>query len=117
MGGKSLPVLLSGLQSIISNHLPTPFRLEGITRIEETQAHIAIREALVNTLVHASYAEPGNIIVIREPDKIIMRNPGRMLISVDDFMQEAIVFAVIRLSKKCLCYWDMVKKLEVVLII
>lgn len=69
----------------LSQTIPTPFRLEGITRIEETQAHIAIREALVNTLVHASYAEPGNIIVIREPDKIIMRNPGRMLISVDDF--------------------------------
>ena len=69
----------------LSQTIPTPFRLEGITRIEETQAHIAIREALVNTLVHASYAEPGNIIVIRETDKIIMRNPVRMLISVDDF--------------------------------
>lgn len=65
--------------------LPVPFSLNGIERTEETLAHIAIREALVNALVHSSYAEQGNIVIIREKDKIIFRNPGRMLISLDDF--------------------------------
>jgi predicted HTH transcriptional regulator len=69
----------------LSNTLPTPFILDNITRVEETSAHIAIREALVNTLVHCSYAEQGNIVILREKDRIIMRNPGRMLISVEDF--------------------------------
>jgi len=69
----------------LSQTLPVPFMLDGITRIEETSAHIAIREALVNTLVHCSYSEQGNLVIIRERDKIIMRNPGRMLISVEDF--------------------------------
>ena len=69
----------------LSQTLPIPFKLDGITRIEETSAHIAVREALVNTLVHCSYAEQGNIVIIREPNKITMRNPGRMLISVEDF--------------------------------
>ncbi|MCD8202894.1 MAG: putative DNA binding domain-containing protein [Prevotella sp.] len=69
----------------ISHTIPTPFMLNGITRIEETPAHIAIREGLVNMLVHSSYAEQGNIVVLRERGSIIMRNPGRMLISVDDF--------------------------------
>ena len=65
--------------------LPVPFSLNGIERTEETAAHIAIREALVNSLVHSSYAEQGNIVIIREKDKIIFRNPGRMLITIDDF--------------------------------
>lgn len=69
----------------LSQFLPVPFMLDGITRQEETSAHIAIREALVNTLVHSSYAEQGNIVIIRERDKITMRNPGRMLISLEDF--------------------------------
>lgn len=69
----------------ISQSLPVPFQLDGIMRQEETTAHIALREALVNTLVHCSYAEQGNIVIIREKDRITMRNPGRMLISVEDF--------------------------------
>lgn len=69
----------------LSQSLPVPFMLDGITRQEETTAHIAIREALVNTLVHCSFAEQGHIVIIRERDRITMRNPGRMLISVEDF--------------------------------
>lgn len=69
----------------LSQTIPTPFKLEGVVRTDETPAHVAIREALVNLLVHSSYAEQGNIVVIRELDKITMRNPGRMLISVEDF--------------------------------
>ena len=69
----------------LAQTLPVPFSLNGIERTEETAAHIAIREALVNSLVHSSYAEQGNIVIIREKDKIIFRNPGRMLITIDDF--------------------------------
>ena len=69
----------------LTQALPTPFMLDGIARIEETPAHIALREALVNALVHASYAEPGSIVVTRWPERITMRNPGRMLVSIEDF--------------------------------
>lgn len=72
--------------------------------IEETSAHIAVREALVNTfLVHCSYKEQGNIVIVREPNKITMRNPGRMLISVEDFMQVVKVYAAILFYKRCSC--------------
>ena len=40
---------------------------------------------MVNCIVHCNYAEQGNILIVREKDKITFRNPGRMLISVDDF--------------------------------
>ena len=69
----------------LAQTLPAPFLLNGIERTEETSAHIAIREALVNCIVHCNYAEQGNILIVREKDKITFRNPGRMLISVDDF--------------------------------
>lgn len=36
--------------------LPITFHLEGETRKDETPAHVAVREALINTLVHADYS-------------------------------------------------------------
>ena len=65
--------------------LPTKFTLKGIERVDDTSAHIALREALVNTLVHCNYAIRGNILVKRTDNSFIMRNPGRMLVSIEDF--------------------------------
>ena len=45
----------------ITSVLPKPFQLEKDTRIEETSAHIALREAFVNALVHTDYSQSGNI--------------------------------------------------------
>lgn len=67
--------------------LPTKFALKGIERIDDTSAHVALREALVNTLVHCNYAIRGNILVKRISNGFIMRNPGRMLVSVADFYE------------------------------
>lgn len=69
--------------------LPTPFRLaaDGKTRLEYTSAHIAVREALVNSIIHASYTQRGNIVVERWKDRIVMSNPGNMLVSVKQFYQ------------------------------
>ena len=69
----------------LSQLLPTPFMLKGIDRQEESTAHIALREALANTLIHCNYAQQGNILVVGRRDGITMRNPGCMLISVADF--------------------------------
>lgn len=71
----------------LAQTLPVPFQLNGITRQDETSTHIAIREALVNMLVHCNYAVQGNIVVIRDKEQIIFRNPGSMLISVEDFYE------------------------------
>lgn len=65
--------------------LPTPFQLSGATRIDETPTQIAVREALVNACVHSNYAENGSILIQRNRNNIIFRNPGRMLISIEDF--------------------------------
>lgn len=69
----------------LAQYQPVKFSLKGIERVDDTSAHMAMREALVNTLVHCNYAIQGNILIKRTTDGIIMRNPGRMLISIDDF--------------------------------
>lgn len=65
--------------------LPTPFILKGIDRQEESSAHIALREALANSLIHCNFAQQGNVLIVGRTGSISMRNPGCMLISIDEF--------------------------------
>jgi predicted HTH transcriptional regulator len=58
-----------------------PFRLEaGVQRIDETAIHVAIREALVNTLIHADYSLSTGILISKHPDHYEFRNPGGLRI-------------------------------------
>jgi len=69
----------------IRQALPVPFKLEGMVRIDYTPAHKALREAIVNCLAHACHGLMHNIVIERYPDKLVFRNPGTMLISVEKF--------------------------------
>lgn len=64
--------------------LKVPFRTtdEGV-RVEETAVHQALREALVNTLIHADYTGRVSLLVVRRPDMFGFRNPGAMRMPVD----------------------------------
>lgn len=75
--------VLPKLQQVI----PTPFRLEGNQRQDETPAHEALREAFANLCVHADYSEDSSLIVNRYPHKIVFSNPGVMLISKRQYYQ------------------------------
>jgi predicted HTH transcriptional regulator len=61
-----------------------PFKLVGDQREDETPIHKALRESLVNALIHADYAAPSALLVLKAPDYFEFRNPGRMRISVED---------------------------------
>jgi ATP-dependent DNA helicase RecG len=65
--------------------LPTPFALEGEMRKDVTEAHIALREALVNALIHSDYSAAGGVIIQREADRISMENPGTFLVSMQQY--------------------------------
>lgn len=65
--------------------LPVPFQMEGVSRVDDTPAHKALREAIVNTLVHAYHTGLGNIVIERYPDRLVFSNPGTMLVSVEDY--------------------------------
>lgn len=65
--------------------LPTPFAIEGGVRKDDTEAHVALREALVNALIHADYSAVGGVVIEREPDRIAMENPGTILVSMQQY--------------------------------
>jgi ATP-dependent DNA helicase RecG len=60
--------------------LKVPFQLHEGQRIEDTPVHEALREALVNTLVHADFSGRVSVTVVKRPDMYGFRNPGRMRI-------------------------------------
>jgi len=63
--------------------LKVPFRLEhSHKRIDETIVHEALREAVVNTLIHADYEGRIGIQVLKYPDRFRFRNPGGLRISL-----------------------------------
>ena len=53
-----------------------PFKLEGGNRIDDTPVHKALREALANCLVNADFYERRGIVIKKNPESIILENPG-----------------------------------------
>lgn len=62
--------------------LKIPFSLQNGQRQDETPVHVALREALVNCIVHADYTGRVSILVVKRPDMFGFRNPGLMRIPV-----------------------------------
>ena len=56
--------------------LKIPFKLEGITRIDDTPVHKALREALANCLVNTDFFLARGVVIKKDTDGIIMENPG-----------------------------------------
>ncbi len=56
--------------------LKKPFKLEGIQRIDDTPQHKAVREALVNLIIHSDYQTEGTLKVIKKADGFTFTNPG-----------------------------------------
>ena len=68
---KVIPKLRDGLQ--------IPFKMgEDLFRKDETPQHEALREATVNTLIHADYMGRGGIRIFRLPHGFEFNNPGRL---------------------------------------
>jgi len=66
--------------------LPVPFLLDGATRIDRTPVHDALREALVNLLVHADYGEADASLVLRSERGYLFRNPGSSRVLEEDLL-------------------------------
>lgn len=60
--------------------LNVPFRLVDMERVDETPAHNAVREALVNCLVNADYFLPRGVVIDSYPDRIVLKNPGTIIV-------------------------------------
>lgn len=63
--------------------LKVPFSLKDGQRQDDTLVHEVLREALVNTLVHADYTGRLSILVVKRPDMFGFRNPGGLRLPLE----------------------------------
>lgn len=69
-------------------NINVPFELgRAAVRVEETHVHEALREALVNTLVHADHQSTRPLTVIKRKEAFFFTNPGRLRISREQLYQ------------------------------
>ncbi len=60
----------------LTRDLPRPFKLEGVTREDDTPLHKAVREACTNMIIHADYLLTGLLKVEKYDDRFVLSNPG-----------------------------------------
>ena len=70
--------------------MPKPFILKGDERQDETPVHEALREALINSLVHTLYGGSTRTVILKLPTAIIMTNPGFLLVSLNQYYEGGI---------------------------
>ncbi|MES2614508.1 MAG: RNA-binding domain-containing protein [Bdellovibrionota bacterium] len=64
--------------------LKQPFQLKNSIRIDETPLHESLREALVNTIIHADYAGTVPLKIVKKGSYFEFRNPGTMRVSLEE---------------------------------
>lgn len=62
--------------------LKRPFKLDGMVRVDDTAIHKAVREAMVNMLIHADYHSTGILKVVKYEDAFLFSNPGNLKLPV-----------------------------------
>jgi predicted HTH transcriptional regulator len=67
--------------------LKVPFALKDGQRQDDTPVHEALREALVNALVHADYTGRLSVLVVKRPDMFGFRNPGRLRLPIEQVIR------------------------------
>ena len=67
-----------------------PFKLEGGNRIDDTPVHKALREALANCLVNADFYVEQGVVIKKNPNEIIMENPGYVRIGKQQMLKGGI---------------------------
>ncbi|MGE3760076.1 MAG: ATP-binding protein, partial [Pseudobdellovibrionaceae bacterium] len=71
-----LPKLTAGLRVPYQTNM-------DLLRTEETRVHTALKEALLNSLVHADYGDSKGVRIFRSTNKFEFYNPGVLLIDPD----------------------------------
>ena len=66
----------------IAQSIKVPFALDGINRIDDTDLHKALREALANTLINADYYGNIGVVIERNYTNITMTNAGTFRIDL-----------------------------------
>lgn len=64
-----------------------PFQLSGMRRIDDTPVHKAIREAVINLVIHADYHITGVLKIVKRDDVFLFSNPGNLKLSVSSIYE------------------------------
>ena len=67
--------------------LKVPFVLKGDTRQDDTPQHKALREALINALVHADFTDRASVRIRKSPSGYSFRNPGTLRVPAEHALQ------------------------------
>ena len=59
-----------------------PFKLEGMTRVDDTPVHKAIRESMVNMIIHADYMITGVLKIVKDDNSFLFSNPGSLKLPI-----------------------------------
>ena len=70
--------------------LKIPFKLDGVTRIDDTPVHKALREALANCLVNTDFFIPRGVVIRKDANTIIIENPGYIRTGKDQMLKGGI---------------------------
>ncbi|MCQ2250539.1 MAG: putative DNA binding domain-containing protein [Bacteroidales bacterium] len=71
----------------LTSDLPIPFVTNGIDRIDNTRLHLAVREALLNSIVHADHYGRQGIVITKSTNSISFANPGDIRIGLKAALQ------------------------------
>jgi ATP-dependent DNA helicase RecG len=74
----------------LSGDLKVPFKLKGVQRVDETPVHEALREAVVNAMIHADYSVGGGIVIKHNDDGYVIENPGTLLVSPEQLRRGSV---------------------------
>lgn len=66
----------------LTRDLKVPFKLKGLSRVDDTPIHEAIRESLINTIIHADFTGRMSLYVVKRADMFGFRNPGLMRVPI-----------------------------------
>jgi predicted HTH transcriptional regulator len=66
----------------LTRDIKRPFRLEGMVRIDDTPVHKAIRESMVNMLIHSDHMISGVLKVVKEENGFLFSNPGSLKLPI-----------------------------------
>ncbi|GAA0508747.1 RNA-binding domain-containing protein [Deinococcus depolymerans] len=72
----------------LTSDLKLPFQIKGgKQRIDVTPVHEALREALINSLIHTDYSVSGGIVILKKDDGFSFTNPGGLRLPREQVMR------------------------------
>lgn len=67
----------------LTSEIRRPFKMDGISRVDDTPVHKAIREAVVNMIIHTDYYVMGIMKIIKKDNRFEFSNPGSLKLPVE----------------------------------